>query len=156
MVPAGAAMAVALPSHGAPAPAKAVQSCNSARLLRTTATDRSTYAVGAPVGVSTSVINLSKRTCAVDIQACVSATVKDAQGKTVWSAVPLNALCALFITRQTLLPGQAVTRSWTWDQHVCLYIGQCPGPQVPKGTYVAQGHWGGPAGDARSTTFTIA
>ncbi|MBV8160647.1 MAG: hypothetical protein JO265_06955, partial [Acidimicrobiia bacterium] len=57
--------------------------------------------------------------------------------------------------RQVLPPGHAVTRSWSWDQHVCLFIGRCPGPQVPAGTYVAQGHWGAGIGDATPTTFTL-
>jgi hypothetical protein len=157
-VPAGAAVAVSMPTHAAqpaqPA-ATAIKPCNSARLFRTTTTDKTTYVTGAPVGVSTSLINLSKRTCSVDIQACVSATVTNASGTVVWSAVPFNALCAQFITHQTLAPGQAVTRSWTWDQHVCLYAGKCPGAQVPAGRYTAQGHWGGPGGDARPTSFTI-
>jgi hypothetical protein len=157
-VPAGAAVVVSIPTHAAQQPAaasKEVKACNSARLFRTTSTDKTTYAKGAPVGISTSLINLSKRTCSVDVQACVSATVKDSKGTIVWSAVPLNAVCIQTVTRYTLTPGQAVTRSWTWDQKVCLYIGKCPGAQVPAGAYVAQGHWGGPQGDARTTSFTI-
>jgi hypothetical protein len=153
-VPAAAAIVVSMPTHAAQTSARQMRPCSSARLFRTTATDKATYAIGARVGVSTSLINLSKRTCSVDIQACVSATAKNAQGTTVWSAVPLNAVCALYITTQTLMPGQAVTKSWTWDQHVCVYAGKCPGAQVPAGTYVAQGHWG-LQGDARPVSFTI-
>jgi hypothetical protein len=91
----------------------------------------------------------------VDIRACVSATVTNGSGTVVWSAVPFNALCAQYIIHQTLAPGQAVTRSWTWDQHVCVLIGKCPGPQVAAGQYVAQGHWGGGIGDARPMSFLI-
>ena len=148
-------VAVALPTYGARRPRPGGSTCRSAALSRTTSTDKSTYAVGAPVRVSTSVVNTSRRTCAVDIHACTSATVTNSSGKVEWSAVPFNALCAQYIVHQTLAPGQAVTRSWTWDQHVCVLIGKCPGPQVAAGRYVAQGHWGGGIGDATPTAFTI-
>ena len=154
-LPAAAACVMALPTYGARTPARSAGTCRSAALARTTSTDKAGYARGAPVRVSTSLANVSRRACAVDIRACVSATITNAQGKVVWSAVPFNALCAQYIVHQTLAPGQAVSRSWTWDQHVCLYAGKCPGPQVPNGTYVAQGHWGGQIGDARPTSFVI-
>jgi hypothetical protein len=107
-----------------------------------------------PVGVSTSLTNISSRPCRVNLQACISATITNAQGTVVWSAVPLNALCAQFILSQRLRPGAAVTRSWSWNQHVCLFIGHCPGALVPAGTYTAQGHWG-VEGDASAATFLI-
>jgi len=154
-VPVVAIAAVPLPTYGARTTARSAATCRSAALNRTTSTDKPSYARGAPVKVSTSLVNVSGRTCAVDIHACVSATVTNSSGKIVWSAVPFNALCAQYIVHQTLGPGQAVTRSWIWDQHVCVLIGRCPGPQVGAGPYVAQGHWGGGIGDARSTAFTI-
>ena len=155
-VPLAATVAVSLPTYGARNPGGGgVATCRSAALNRTTSTDKAVYSRGAPVRVSTSVVNASGHTCAVDIHACVSATVTNAQGKIVWSAVPFNALCAQYIVHQTLAPGQGVTRSWTWDQHVCTLIGKCPGPQVAAGRYVAEGHWGGGIGDASPTAFTI-
>jgi hypothetical protein len=154
-VPVAATAAVSLPTYAVRPPRSSAPTCRSAGLTRTTATDKSTYGRGAPVRVSTSLVNASGRTCAVDIHACVSATVSNARGTVVWSAVPFNALCAQYIIRQTLTPGQAVTRSWTWDQHVCVLVGKCPGPQVPAGSYVAQGHWGSGIGDARPASFTI-
>jgi len=154
-VPAIVAAAVSLPTYAARTSRSSALTCTSAALARTTSTNQASYARATPVKISTSLVNVSRRPCAVDIRACVSATVANAQGKFVWSAVPFNALCAEYIVRQTLAPGQAVTRSWTWDQHVCLYAGRCPGPQVPAGRYTAQGHWGGPGGDARPTSFTI-
>jgi hypothetical protein len=154
-VPVVAAAAVSLPPYGARSAGAGAPTCRSVALDRTTSTDKAAYPRGAPVRISTSVVNASRRSCAVDIHACVSATVTNAQGTVVWSAVPFNALCAQYIVHQTLAPGQAVTRSWTWDQHVCTLIGRCPGPQVAAGRYVAQGHWGGRIGDARATPFTI-
>jgi hypothetical protein len=155
-VPAAATLAVSLPTYGMRNPGgSGVAPCRSASLARTTSTDKTSYTRGTTVRISTSVVNASRRTCAVDIHACVSATVTNSAGNIVWSAVPFNALCAQYIVRQTLAPGQAVTRSWTWDQHVCTLIGRCPGPQVAAGRYVAQGHWGGGIGDARPTAFTI-
>jgi len=129
--------------------------CSSAATKATTATNRSAYARGQTVGVSTSLTNISSRPCAVNIRACVGATITNASGTLVWSAVPLNALCAMFIVHETLRPGQAVTRSWTWDQHVCLLIGQCPGRLVPAGAYTAEGHWGTPYGNATPARFQI-
>jgi hypothetical protein len=131
-----------------------VPACTTSQLAKTTATDQQSYRRGTPVGVSTSLTNVSNQTCRVNLQACISATITSAQGKLVWSAVPLNALCAQFIVSQRLAPGAAVTRSWSWNQHVCLFIGQCPGPLVPAGTYVAQGHWG-IEGDASPATFIL-
>ncbi|HEV3352896.1 MAG TPA: hypothetical protein VG076_08230 [Acidimicrobiales bacterium] len=155
-VPVAAAVAVSLPTYGArTSAAPSTPTCRAAALGRTTATDRATYPRGTPVRVSTSVVNVSRRSCAVDIRACVSATVTNGSGTVVWSAVPFNAFCPAYIIRQTLAPGQAVTRSWTWDQHVCVLIGKCPGPQVAPGQYVAQGHWGSGIGDARPTSFLI-
>jgi hypothetical protein len=155
-VPAAATVAVSLPSYAAGTPSNtAAPACRSAALDRTTSTDQASYARGAPVGISTSVLNASRHPCTVDIRACVSATVTNASGTIVWSAVPFNALCAQHVVHQRLAPGQAVTRSWTWDQHVCIAIGQCPGPQVPAGRYVAEGHWGGGIGDAQPTAFRI-
>jgi uncharacterized protein DUF899 len=150
-----AAVAVSLPTYAVRPAARNATTCRSAALARTTATNKPSYVHGAPITISTSVVNVSRRTCAVDIQACVSATVTNRQGTVVWSAVPFNALCAQYIVHQTLTPGQSVTRSWTWDQHVCVLVGKCPGPQVAAGRYVAQGHWGGGIGDARPTSFTI-
>jgi hypothetical protein len=155
-VPAAATLAVSLPTYGMRNPGgSGVPTCRSAALARTTSTDKTSYTRGAPVRISTSVVNASRRTCAVDIRACVSATVTNSAGTIVWSAVPFNAACAQYIIRQNLGPGQGVTRSWTWDQHVCTLIGRCPGPQVAAGRYVAQGHWGGRIGDPRPTAFTI-
>jgi hypothetical protein len=151
-VAAAGAVAVSVPTYAARTMAP---TCQRSALARMTATDKPAYTRGAPVRVSTSVVNASRRTCAVDVHACVSATVTNAAGTVVWSAVPFNAACAQYIVRQALAPGQAVTRSWTWDQHVCTLIGKCPGPQVAGGRYVAQGHWGGRIGDARPTAFTI-
>ena len=150
-VPVAAAAAVSLPSYAA----RNAPTCRSGDLARTTSTDKPGYARGAPVRISTSLVNVSDRTCAVDIHACVSATVTSSSGKVVWSAVPFNALCAQYIVHQTLAPGQRVSRSWSWDQHVCVLIGRCPGPQVAAGRYVAQGHWGSGIGDAGPTAFTI-
>jgi len=155
VVPLAATVAVSLPTYAARTPAGSASTCRSTALNRTTSTDKSSYARGAPVHVSTSLVNTSQRTCAVNIHACVSATVTNSSGTVVWSAVPFNALCAQYIVRQRLAPGQAVSRSWTWDQHVCVLIGRCPGAQVAAGRYVAQGHWGGGIGDATPTTFTI-
>jgi hypothetical protein len=147
-------VAISLPSYGARRAAPGAPMCRSAALARTTSTDKTTYASGAPVKISTSLVNASRRTCAVDIRACVSATVTNSNGTVVWSAVPFNALCAQYIVHQTLAPGHGVTRSWTWDQHACVLVGKC-GSQVPPGRYVAQGHWGGGIGEARPTSFTI-
>ena len=149
---AAGAAAVSLPSYAA---RTAAPTCQRSALARTTSTDKASYPRGAAVRIATSVTNVSRQTCAVDIHACVSATVTDSSGTVVWSAVPFNAACAQYIVRQNLAPGQAVSRSWTWDQHVCTLIGKCPGPQVAAGRYVAQGHWGGRIGDARPTSFTI-
>jgi hypothetical protein len=155
-VPAAATLAVSLPSYGMRNPGgSGVPTCRLAALNRTTSTDKASYTRGAPVRISTSVVNASRRTCAVDIRACVSATVTNPSGTVAWSAVPFNAACAQYIVHQTLAPGQAATRSWTWDQHVCTLIGRCPGPQVAAGRYVAEGHWGASIGDARPTAFTI-
>ncbi|MBV8982952.1 MAG: hypothetical protein JO248_00730 [Acidimicrobiia bacterium] len=157
----GVAVAVPSTAHGllrptpttgagtGPAPA-----CTSAQLAKTTSTDAQSYRRGTPVGVSTSLTNISNQTCRVSLQACISATITDSQGTVVWSAVPLNALCAMYIVSQRLRPGAAVTRSWSWNQHVCLFIGQCPGAQVPAGSYTATGHWG-IEGDASPATFLI-
>jgi hypothetical protein len=146
------AVAISLPTYAA---RTAAPTCQRSALARTTSTDKASYTRGAVVRVSTSVTNVSQRTCAVDIHACVSATVTNSSGTVVWSAVPFNAACAQYIVRQNLAPGKAITRSWTWDQHVCTLIGKCPGPQVATGRYVAQGHWGGRIGDARPRSFTI-
>jgi hypothetical protein len=154
-VPLGATMAVSLPTYGARTPTPTAGTCRSAALSRTTSTDKASYAKGAPVHIATSVVNTSGRACAVNIRACINATVTNSAGTVVWSAVPFNALCAQYIIRQTLAPGQAATRSWTWDQHVCTLIGKCPGPQVAAGRYVAQGFWGSGIGEARPTAFTI-
>ena len=157
------AVAVAVPSaaHGVlrPSPASGTTAgttpaCTSAQLAKTTSTDQQSYRRGTPVGVSTSLTNISRQTCRVSLQACISATITNAQGTVVWSAVPFNAMCALFIVSQKLRPGAAVTRSWSWNQHVCVLIGQCPGPLVPAGSYTAQGHWG-IEGDAPPSTFLI-
>ena len=154
-LPAAAVAAATVPTYGARPAGAGVPACGAPALVRTTSTNKPTYARGAPVRISTSLANSSSRTCAVDIRACVSATVTSAAGKVEWSAVPFNALCAQFIVHQPLAPGAAVTRAWTWDQHVCVLVGQCPGAQVPAGRYVAQGHWGGPGGDATPASFTI-
>ena len=129
--------------------------CTASEVQLATATNRPSYSTGQQVGVSTSLTNVSSRSCAVNIRSCVGATITSASGRLVWSAVPLNALCAPFVVHQTLSPGQSVTRTWTWNQHVCLLIGQCPGRQVPAGSYTAQGHWGMPYGDAARTVFRI-
>ncbi|GEM_PF-7019558 len=156
VVPLAATVAISLPTYAMRNPGgSGVALCRSAALNRTTSTDKPAYARGAPVRVSTSVTNASRRACAVDIHACVSATVTNAQARVVWSAVPFNALCAMYIVHETLAPGQSVSRSWTWDQHVCILIGKCPGAEVAAGRYVAQGHWGGGIGDASPTAFTI-
>jgi hypothetical protein len=140
-----------------PAPALAAShtaACTSAQLAKTTSTDQQSYRRGAPVGVSTSLTNISSQTCRVNLEACISATITNGQGTVVWSAVPLNALCAQFVVSQRLRPGAAVTRSWSWNQHICVFIGQCPGALVPTGTYTAQGHWG-IEGDASPATFLL-
>ncbi|MBV8982587.1 MAG: hypothetical protein JO086_16940 [Acidimicrobiia bacterium] len=137
-----------------PTGAGAAPACTSSQLAKTTSTDQQSYKRGTPVGVSTSLTNVSNQTCRVHLQACISATITNAQGTVVWSAVPLNALCAMYIVSQKLRPGAAVTRSWSWNQHVCLFIGSCPGALVPAGTYTAQGHWG-VEGDASPATFLI-
>ena len=129
--------------------------CAASQVRVTTATERARYRIGQTVGVSTSVTNMGPGSCAVNIRSCVNATITDSSGTLVWSAVPLNALCALFIVHQVLRPGQSVSRSWAWDQHVCLIIGRCPGAQVPPGSYTARGHWGSPFGDAAPAVFRI-
>jgi len=149
------AAAVLIPSAGQALAQPRSSACTASQVQLTTATNRSTYIADQHVGVSTTLTNVSSRSCAVNIQSCVGATITNASGGLVWSAVPLNALCALYIVHQTLLPGRSVSRAWTWNQHVCLLVGQCPGRQVPAGTYTAQGHWGMPYGDAAPTTFRI-
>jgi hypothetical protein len=139
-------------AHGVRTPA--ARNCPASSLARTTSTDKSRYAPGEAVRVSTSITNTSNKTCGVDFGPCVSATIKGPGGALVWSAVPLNAVCALYIVHVDLAPGKSVSRSWTWDQHVCLYVGKCPGRQVSPGTYVAQGQWGIGL-TTRPTTFVI-
>src|SRR4029077_5201646 len=102
-VPVAGAAAVSLPTYAAPT--TSTPTCQSSALARTTSTDKPSYVRGAPIRISTSVANASPRTCAVNIQACVSATVTNAQGTVVWSAVPFNVLCAQYIVRQVLAPG---------------------------------------------------
>jgi hypothetical protein len=148
---AGAAV-VSSPAHGVRAPA--ARTCAPSALSRTTSTNKPRYARGETVRVDTSITNTSNRTCGVDFGPCVSATIKAPSGALVWSAVPLNALCAQFIVHADLAPGRSVSRSWSWDQHVCLYVGKCPGRQVGPGTYVAQGQWG-VGSTTRPTTFVI-
>ncbi|MBV8305289.1 MAG: hypothetical protein JOZ04_13845 [Acidimicrobiia bacterium] len=156
-LPAAGIAAAAVPSYGVRPAGTGTggPACGAAALERTTSTDRPAYSRGQPIRISTSTVNTSSRTCGLDIRACVSATVTNAAGTVEWSAVPFNALCAQYLVHQRLAPGAAVTRSWTWDQHVCILIGQCPGAQVPPGRYTAQGHWGGPGGDATPVSFTI-
>jgi hypothetical protein len=146
------AVTVSTAAHGARQPSP--PECRSADQARTTSTNRARYAPGAPVRVTTAITNVSGRTCQVSFSPCVSATIRGPGGQLVWSAVPLDSACAQYIVLRTLPPGQSVQRSWTWDQHVCVYSTRCPGPQVGPGTYVAQGQWGyGPP--ARPTSFVI-
>jgi hypothetical protein len=146
------AVGVSTRAHGVSAPA--ARNCSASSLARATSTDKPRYAPGETVHVGTSITNTSNRTCGVDFGPCVSATIRAPGGTLVWSAVPLNALCAQFIVHADLAPGRSVSRSWTWDQHVCLYVGRCPGRQVGPGTYVAQGQWG-PGSVTRPTSFVI-
>jgi hypothetical protein len=129
--------------------------CGASTLTLTTATDRSSYAPGMAVQISSRVRNTSASPCHYFERGCSqTAKVTDGSGTVVWYSDPQGGPCPAIMHDRMLGPGQSMTYSFTWNQARCTAY-PCSGGQVSPGGYIAFGlyrDWGTATGASFSIT----
>jgi hypothetical protein len=144
--------------------------CTTSAFVPSVSTDRTSYAVGQPVTITTTVTNTGP-SCTEDEQAgftCPGAYVDDASGQLVWTSAPEPSTgCAARTGPPTVLPsGWSEQTQYLWQQDACTGgAGGCSHDQVPPGEYRVVGtNWSQasapvtvsitPAGPGSTTTTT--
>ena len=118
--------------------------CGPGDLAYSTATDASSYAVGASVSINLVARNVSGRTCTGPSNAGISAvaTVSNSAGTVVFRSNPIAITCTNPCIAPVLAPGQShAYGAGTWD------------PATPAGSYSAMATRNGVSGGA--ALFTV-
>jgi hypothetical protein len=124
--------------------------CLSSMLVFLTLADQPSYSRGANVVITEAVRNGSSQPCAFpprDASTDPGIVITDAAGQIVWDTLhyappgPLRPPGPLGPLRP-LLPGESISRAWTWNQVAGEYDGTpLAGPLVPLGKYLARANW---------------
>jgi hypothetical protein len=152
---ASTALAGAQPVAGKGAPPQ----CRGGQVRIAAGTDHGAYPPGHPVVMTSSIKNVSHRSCTIFLGAVPgwspTFTVTNHGGTVVWDRCWVNdqpGACATVLLSHTLRPGHRYQQEASWDQRSGA-DGQTP-RQVPQGQYTFSTYYqyiGGPA----SVTFDI-
>jgi len=124
-----------------------------------TLADQPSYPPRANVLITAAVRNASSQPCAFpgrDASTDPGLAIMDAADRIVWDTLHWAVPGPLGPGR-LLLPGESISRAWTWNQVAGEYLGApVVGPPVPPGQYLARASWGRyPAGAVALARFSI-